>query len=200
MGGAERIDAASARSVLGRALVRSAAVLALGALAVNVAACSNGPPSHSIPCPMVRSVPDASYLTRFAGDSEDLTDTDFEAKIDGVSSQCFYDTAKDTKKESIRSELQIQLSASRGPKNKGDKADLKYFVALTGQAGKLLTRQEFDITVPLTADKPTASVVDDPVVKIPLKSGENGDYYRIYVYFDVTQKELAYNRKNPQQQ
>lgn len=149
---------------------------------------------------MVQSVSEASYMTRFAGDSEDLTNTDYEAKIDGIKSQCYYVINKDTKKESIRSELQIQLSASRGPKNKGDKADLKYFVALTGPAGKQLTRQEFEITVPMTADKPTASVVDDPVVLIPLKKDETGDYYRIYVYFDVTEKELAYNRRNPQGQ
>jgi predicted carbohydrate-binding protein with CBM5 and CBM33 domain len=72
-------------------------------------------------------------------------------------------------------------------------------VALTGQGGKPLTRQDFEITVPLTADKPTASVVDDPIVLIPVPKEQNGDYYRIYVYFDVTEKELAYNRKNPQQ-
>ena len=49
------------------------------------------------------------------------------------------------------------------------------------------------------SDQPAGTVIDDPTVKIPLKKDENGDFYRIYVYFDVSEKELAYNRKNPQQ-
>jgi hypothetical protein len=74
-----------------------------------------------------------------------------------------------------------------------------YFVALTGQGGKQIMRQKFDVTVPLTADKPTATIVDNPTVMIPLKKGENGDYYQIYVYLEVTEKEFAYNKRNPRQ-
>lgn len=179
-----------------RVVAKSVAVLALlGGLS----SCTGTKDTQSRPCPQVQTVPDASYITRFAGDSEDLTDTDFEAKIDGVQSQCFYVENSDTKKTDIRSELTVQISAARGPKNTGDKADIKYYVALTGQGGQRIIRKDFTVTVPLTATKPTNAVTDDPVVQIPLKKGENGDYYRIYVYFDVTEKELAYNRRNPQQ-
>jgi hypothetical protein len=174
-----------------------AGVLALGSL-LGLAACQDAP-SHSMPCPQVQSVRDAAYLTRFAGASEDLTDTNFEARINGVDSKCFYDVNKDTKKTEIRSELTVQISASRGPKNTGDKADVKYYVALTGQGGKQIMRKDFSLAIPLTATKPTATVADDPVVQIPIKEGESGDYYRIYIYFEVTPKELAYNRRNPQQ-
>jgi hypothetical protein len=54
------------------------------------------------------------------------------------------------------------------------------------------------VTIPLTADKPAAQITDNPTVTIPLKKGENGDFYQIYVFLEVTQKELAYNRRNPQ--
>ena len=40
-------------------------------------------------------------------------------------------------------------------------------------------------------------VVEELQPTIPLKVGENGDYYRIYVGFMLTEQELAYNRKNP---
>lgn len=189
------------RLVLGRMPAWHVAAKGLAALALlaGLSSCTDNNPTQSRPCPMVLTVPDASYLTRFNGDSEDLTDTDYEAKFDGIKSQCFYVENSDTKKTNIRSELTVQISATRGPKNAGDKADIKYFVALTGQGGRQIMRKDFTITVPLTADKPTGTVADDPVVLIPVQQGENGDYYRIYVYFDVSEKELAYNRRNPQQ-
>jgi hypothetical protein len=167
-------------------------------VAAGLSACQNAP-SRAMPCPEVKVVPDAGYVTRFAGDSEDLTDTDYEAKIVNVDSQCFYVTNTDTKKQSIRSELQVQIAASRGPKNKGDKADIKYYVKLTGPGGAMLKSQDFELEIPLPQNQPTAAVLDDPQVIIPLADGQSGDHFRIWVHFDVSEKELAYNRRNPQQ-
>jgi hypothetical protein len=169
------------------------AVLLLGA-----AACSETP-KQSMPCPVVKQVPDATYMTRFAGESEDLTDTAFEARLLGVQPKCTYIVDNDTKKTKIESDILVKLMASRGPKLTDDKITFNYVVALTGRGGQKLTRQPFDVTVPLTADKPSAQVVDNPTVTIPLKQGENGDFYQIYVFLEVTEKELAYNRRNPQQ-
>jgi hypothetical protein len=171
----------------------------LGTVLLAAASCAETAPRQSMPCPMVQTVPDAAYVTRFAGESEDLTDTDFEAQIAGIQSKCIYVQDQDKQKSSVRSELLVKIAASRGPKHSGEEADVKYYVALTGQGGKLIMRKDFTLTVPLTADKPTATVVDDPMVVIPMKKGENGDYFRVYVYFDVSEKELAYNRRNPRQ-
>jgi hypothetical protein len=35
-------------------------------------------------------------------------------------------------------------------------------------------------------------------VFVPLKKNETGDFYRIYIGIAVSEKELAYNRRNPQ--
>jgi hypothetical protein len=169
------------------------AVLLLGA-----ASCSETP-KQSMPCPVVKQVPDATYLTRFAGESEDLTDTAFEARLVSAQSKCTYIEDTDTKKTKIQTDIQVRVSASRGPKLTDEKVTFNYVIALTGRGGQKLTRQPFDVTVPLTADKPSAQVIDEPSVTIPLKQGENGDYYQIYVFLEVTEKELAYNRRNPQQ-
>jgi hypothetical protein len=156
-------------------------------------------PKPSMPCPAVKPVPDASYLTRFAGESEDLTDTVFEARIVSVQPMCKYIEDTDAKKTKIESDLQVKILASRGPKLTADDVTFNYVIALTGRGGQKLTRQQFDVTIPLTADKPNGQILDNPTVTIPLKQGENGDYYQIYVFLEVTQKELAYNRRNPQQ-
>ncbi|HEY4164248.1 MAG TPA: hypothetical protein VGM59_14375 [Dongiaceae bacterium] len=172
-------------------------LLMLG-VSAGLAGCG-GAPVKSLPCPQVEILPGANYLTRFAGDSEDLTDTEFEAQLSIANQLCHYKIDNDTQKTTINSDLSVQIAASRGPKNQGNKADIKYFVALTGPGGSKLMREDFGVEIPLTATNPTAAVVDEPTVQIPLKKNENGDYYRIYIYFDVTPKELAYNRRNPKQ-
>jgi hypothetical protein len=176
-------------------LVRRSGLLA----ALLIAASCAETPKQSMPCPVVKLVPDASYLTRFAGDSEDLTDTAFEARISGVQPMCKYIEDGDTQKTKIENDLLVKIMASRGPKVTGDAVTFNYVVALTGQGGKRLRRQTFDVAFPLTTDKPTGSIVDNPMVTIPLKKGERGDSYEIYVFLEVTEKELAYNRRNPQQ-
>jgi hypothetical protein len=167
-------------------------------LVLATASCTETP-KQSMPCPVVKAVPDASYLTRFAGESEDLTDTAFEARLVGVQPKCTYSEDTDTKKTAIVSDLLVKILASRGPKLTGDQVTFNYVIALTGQGGRKITRQQFDVTIPLTADKPSGQIVDNPTVTIPLKKGENGDYYQIYVFLEVTEKEMAYNRRNPQQ-
>jgi hypothetical protein len=163
-----------------------------------VASCADKSQQQSMPCPVVKPVPDAAYLTRFGGESEDLTDTAFEARLVSVQPLCKYIEDTDTKKTKIESDLLVKIVASRGPKFTGESVTFNYVVALTGAGGQKLTRQQFDVTLPLTADKPTGQITDNPTVTIPLKKGENGDFYQIYVFLEVTEKELAYNRRNPQ--
>ena len=170
----------------------------LSAALLGLASCTETP-KQSMPCPVVKQVPDATYLTRFAGESEDLTDTAFEARLAGVQPMCKYIVDDDTQKTKIESDILVKILASRGPKLTEDKVTFNYVIALTGRGGQKLTRQQFDVTIPLTADKPSAQIVDNPMVTIPLKKGENGDFYQIYVFLEVTEKELAYNRRNPQQ-
>jgi hypothetical protein len=166
------------------------------------AACSQTA-RQSMPCPEVKVVRDASYLTRFAGESEDLTDTAFEAKIGLANQVCHYQVNEDTKKTTILTDLQVRLEASRGPKNTDGKADLKYLVSVTGPGGSHVGDPKwsntFDVSIPLTADKPTNGIVDTPSIAIPIGKDQNGDFYRIYVYLALSEKELAYNRRNPQQ-
>ncbi len=103
-------------------------------------------------------------------------------------------------KRTIRSTLTVQLLTSRGPKNPDNMAKFQYFIAITGSSGQRLTRQDLDVEIPLTADKPQNIFVDPEIeLNIPLPEGQNGDFFRIYVGLNLTEKEVAFNRKNPQQ-
>jgi hypothetical protein len=194
-----------AASIVGfrlRSVVPMAVCAAL--LALGLASCGGTAPVQAMPCPEVKIIPDASYLTKFAGDSEDLTDTAYEAKIAVASQVCHYLVSKDSDKATIRTDLTIQVMGSRGPKLTGDKAAINYKVSVTGPGGSHVGdpkwTNNFDVAVPLTADKPSSGIVDQTSIQIPLANkDENGDFYRIYVYLQLTEKELAYNRRNPQQ-
>ncbi len=185
--------------------MRRGVMVAIGALALalSLGSCGGAAPTHSMPCPMVKVIPDASYLTKFAGDSEDLTDTTYEAKIGIANQMCHYVIEKDTQKTTIRTDLMIKIMASRGPKLPDDKAQIGYKVSVTGPGGSHVGdpgwTNNFDVEIPLTKDKPVNAIGDEASIQIPLaNTNENGDFYRIFVYLQLTEKELAYNRRNPQ--
>lgn len=170
---------------------------AAACLLVSLGGCTATPPPQSMPCPAVMMVKDASYMTRFTGGSEDLTDTSFESKVDAIHSQCFYSEYEGRK--SIRTDMKIQFLASRGTKNLDGLAKFQYFVAVTGSGGQMLNREVFDVEIALTTDKPQNVTQDEVEPTIPLPQGQNGDYFRIYVGLILTEQELAFNRRNPHQ-
>lgn len=182
--------------------VRFGAMLsALSAAALLLAACADDNVApQSRPCPAVKVIQDASYLTRFTGSGEDLTDTSFEARINRSKSLCYYEENRETGATTIRSEIQIEFAASRGPNNPDSAARFRYQVGVTGPGGqKMGTPMLLDVDIPFTASKVQDVSQDDIVVYTPINQGENGDFYQIWISLEVTEKELAYNRRNPLQ-
>lgn len=180
---------------IGTSAARRAAFAALALLAL--ASCTANEDLASYPCPAVLPVRDAAYMTKFEGQSQDLSDTLFEAKIDAVlpAANCVYQLSDNG--NSIVYDIRVQFLAQRGPKEREGAAKFDYFVAVTGPGGKRLAREVFPTEVVFENNATQAIVVEEIQPTIPLKAGENGDWYRIYVGFMLTEQELAYNRKNP---
>jgi len=169
------------------------AVLSLFALA----SCAGQEDLASYPCPQVLPVRDASYMTKFEGQSQDLSDTLFEAKIDAVlpAANCIY--RNEEGKRSIVYDIRVQFLAQRGPKEREGAAKFDYFIAVTGAGGRPLAREVFPTEIPFKDNATQGIVVEEVQPTIPLGEGQNGDWYRIYVGFMLSEQELAYNRKNP---
>jgi hypothetical protein len=55
----------------------------------------------------------------------------------------------------------------------------------------------FDSEIAFENNATQAITIEEIQPRIPLKQGENGDYYRIYIGFMLSEREFAYNRKNP---
>lgn len=180
-------------SIFGRNLL-----CALGG-ALLLSGCTDPVAQQSVPCPQIKIVPESSFLTRFTGDSEDLAETSFEARIVRHREVCYYETNNDTGKRRIRTELNIEFSASRGPNNPDSAAKFRYRVGITGPGNQLMGGDQLlDVEIPFSASRVQAVAQDEVFIHVPLKDGENGDFYRIWVGLEVTEKELVYNRRNPQ--
>lgn len=174
-------------------------VLAALALAAALSGCggnSKGPPQ---PCPDIVVPKQTQYLTKFAGNGSDLSDIAYEAKVDTYTTYCVYSV--DQEPPYIRTNLKVQLAATRGPKFSGDHISLKYAVGVTGPGGKIIpgAKQVLDMDIDFSKGQVANINADEINVTIPLKQGENGDYYRILLGLDLTQDQLDYNKRNPHQ-
>ena len=176
---------------------RVVGILAGAAALLLTASCANTENIASYPCPFVGAVRELSYMTKFAGDSQDLSDTLYEAKVDEVrpAKNCIYQN--DDGKQAIVYDIQVKFLAQRGPKEREGLARFNYFVGIGGPGGEIITRQVFDTEIVFENNATQAIVIEELQPRIPLKQGENGDFYRIYVGFMLSEKEFAYNRKNP---
>jgi hypothetical protein len=169
-----------------------------GAMALlATASCATNEDIASYPCPFVGAVRELSYMTKFQGDSQDLSDTLFEAKIDQVlpAVNCIYEN--NDGKQAIVYDIQVKFLAQRGPKEREGLAKFNYFVGIGGPGGQILTREVFDSEIEFENNATQAIIIEEIQPRIPLKQGENGDYYRIYLGFMLNEREFAYNRKNP---
>ncbi|MGO1120229.1 hypothetical protein ACTL6U_16105 [Rhodovibrionaceae bacterium A322] len=150
-----------------------------------------------LPCPGITLVADASKMTRFNGNGEDLTDVVFSAEILDVRYTCEYEDDETV----VIADMQVFLSATSGPANADKRADFDYFLGIGRKAGpgeepQIVTRQQFDTSIVFQTNDRRVAVSDEIVPRIPLQNGELGSDYRYYVGLVLTKEELDYNRRN----
>ena len=133
---------------------------------------------------------DAAQMVRFSGDGRDLTDVLFEARLDNFLLTC------DVNDGVVEAQLTLQLLAIRGPANTDRVAKIGYFVAVATRDRKIGAREEFNLEVPFEGNRTRVLAVEELTPRIPLKPGESGSDYLIYIGLSVTPEELQYNREN----
>ena len=167
---------------------RAAGLLVLLSLAL--AGCGFGDRGPPPPCPTVFPVAEARELTRFTGQGRDLTDVLFEAQVNDVALVCAYDDGV------IEADLRVEILAVDGPANRGRTASLTYFVAIATLDRKIVAREEFELEVPFEGNRTRVVAVDEVSPRIPLRPGQSGADYIIYVGIALTPAELHYNQQN----
>ena len=124
---------------------RRAIGIVAGAMALlATASCATNEDIASYPCPFVGAVRELSYTTKFEGESQDLSDTLYEAKVDQVlpAVNCIYEN--DDGKQAIVYDIQVKFLAQRGPKEHEGIVKFNYFVGIGGPGGQILKREVFD--------------------------------------------------------
>ena len=164
--------------------------LAMLALLLALAGCGFGDKAPPPPCPAAVPVNEARHLTRFAGQGRDLTDVLFEANVHDVVLVCEYDDGV------VEADLRIRIVAVDGPANQGREIKLAYFVAIATRDRKIVAREEFELEVPFEGNRKRVVAVDEVSPRIPLRPGQSGADYVIYVGLALTPAELKYNQDN----
>ena len=163
----------------------------LAGLGLWLAACSTDDNGVEIVCPPARLVTDADRLVRFTGGS-DLTDVDFEARLDQPFIACTFDEDD----YAIEADLTLRFLMARGPADSDREARFEYFVAITTAVGqRVVAREEFGLFVPFEGNRTQIAVTDEVSPRIPLRSTQSGAEYLVYVGFKLTPDELEYNRR-----
>ncbi|HEY9078435.1 hypothetical protein [Magnetovibrio sp.] len=173
----------------------SAALVAL--VGLGLGACTGDKPTPP-PCPDILIVADGAKLTRFKpGPGRDIIDVLHEEEIAGFAHSCEYDTD-----ETGAGELTVWLSpaivSKRGPANQTGDADFEYIIATTDAQKNILYKGRYPLVLTYTENVPNLmwQRPEPHELVLPLKPGQTGEDYLIYLSLALNRVELEYQRKN----
>ncbi len=164
--------------------------MVLGVLGPLVLAACAGSKEAPRPCPAVSGVTGAQYLVRFDQSGQDLTDVLFEAEVKEMALRCEYDD------NMLEADMRVSIEAVRGPADLERQASFNYFVAIATRDRKILAREEFRLEIPFPGNRTRVALIEEISHRIPLRAGQDGTDFIVYVGLALTSKELRYNLEN----
>lgn len=170
-----------------------AARLAPAAL-LAVAGCASDEQPVRLVCPQAVVPAASSQLVAFDGGGRDLTDVRFDLQVRDVALTCALD--RDEGERTLQTELGVRFSAEKGPANRDGLAAGRYYVAVTGPDGELLSRRTFDLEIELPGNRTRVSTAQYLSPTIPVADGAATDAYTVYVGLVLSPAQLDYNRAN----
>ncbi len=146
------------------------------------------------PCPQIEIVDDLGMIYDFISDNKQRKqDLIADVKITNGGSECELAT------NSAIVDLSLIFTGELGPKarqRKSDKPFLTYpfFVAVTGPNGKIMAKEVFAMSMTFDPGQNKRKHEENLRQIIPIKGKELAFKYRVYVGFQLTPEQLAYNR------
>lgn len=169
----------------------AARVKALAAIltVAGLAACTSA--QSSLPCPEVAVLDGVDRLTRFReGKGRDLTDVEFEATMRGLSGTCDYESGR------VDMLARLEIEVRRGPAlATGQAADFDFFVAVLDPSETMIAKEVFHTEVPFESNRGRVFDVEELEPVVPLPDVNRGPLYSVLIGFQLTEEELAYNRR-----
>ncbi len=113
----------------------------------------------------------------------------FRTKMKYVSGVCDFD------EKSIDMELSVAMEAKRGAANADGKAQFTFFIAIIDIDRKILMREEFPLIAVFEKDDDDINFAENLTLTIPRREGLSPTDYTVYLGYEMTPEELAYNRR-----
>ncbi|WP_298370735.1 hypothetical protein [Azospirillum sp.] len=168
------------------------ALVVLATAVVGLSGCSGfgpkDPAEALLACPKVSIIRDLSEVTVLRPGGRDLTDLESRAALADFSGNCEYTSA------GVTVNVNVFLIAERGPAMKSDSAKYQYFVALAKPDDSIVSKVYFDTDVAFPAGQPRAGSKEELAPKIPLPKDANAKDWKVYLGFQLTPEQLAFNR------
>ncbi len=166
-----------------------AAGLVLGLLAVVASGCDVFVPPPQPPCPPVDLIEDVARIVQFRpGPGRDITDVAYVAEFRDVIWSC------DHSETVLMVDLEILIKVGRGPTAEVGDTVVRYFVALSDRADRIIAKRVFDIPVELAAGE-QVDLQEAIGQRIGLQPGQTGTDFVILLGFQLDRDQLEYNRE-----
>ncbi len=169
----------------------------LGLALMGLSACSTTKTTVSRPCPKILIPKDAAKLTHFkAGSGHAIIDVTDTQTVSGFAHACSYQL-NDAGEGEVTVQLAPTITSVRGPANTTKRANFEYFIAIVDGKKRILEKARFPVTIPFVNNVTRVQWQrKDPVVMhIPLKAGQSGADFTVFVGLQLTRDELNFVRR-----
>lgn len=159
-----------------------------------LAACSAEETATAPACPTVIIVKDTADLTTFRpGPGRDLTDVVIDARLARFDGSCETDLENDRSGQ-VNVDLQLIFELIRGPANKTREGEFSYYVAIAARDGTILAKKVFNTGFEFEGNRNRIGGIEELTQEIPLRPGQLGEDFDIFVGFQLNPDQLDYNR------
>ena len=168
---------------LGWKCLPAVAVLAL-------AGCSGPTPAQlALSCPKVNIIRDLAEVTQFRPGGNGPSDVVTRGLLADFFGNCDYTD------DGVTVNVNLQLTAERGPAMQNDQANFRYFVTVVRPGEEMpAAKREFDTTVRFKPLEGQVNHTEELSPKIPLPVDQNAGDWNILVGFQLTPDQLDFNR------
>jgi hypothetical protein len=178
---------------------RRAAAILLAGLVATLAGCGPGKDEFAPVCPHADLLWQAADLNRYrdesAGATQELRDLVLEGRIAAIDRDRSKCEPGETNKQ-LAADVAVKIQFARGPAMQGREADVPFFLAIT-EGDQIFAKKIYQMHVVFPPNIDQVTLTSEPVHMVfPVSPTKSGAAYTVLAGFQLTEQELAYNRRH----
>lgn len=164
----------------------------LAAILLATAGCATPDPYAAVDCPTVGVLADAREITRFRhGGQRDVSDITWYGEISSVEFTCYQPEGK----EVVIGEASVVATFHRGLAATGDRQFFNLFSVMSEREDRIVDKSVFSMDVRFKGGRKVATARKTiKNIRVPTKGSLAPELYNVYIGFQLTPAEVAYNR------